>query len=143
MCNNPPMLPESLAEVFTPEYLGEERSQTYPCRPLVAHSQERRTVFSIFTGEVGLADCKRFKAALQDLCTEQASKIIVDFSSLSLTRSAAGDLVAFAAFAHGMGTRLYLYSVSPQIRALLKKLGLTPFFNYLEKEEDIITTLVV
>lgn len=143
MRTNPPILPESLAQFFTPDRLGEERSQIYPCRPLVAHSLERRTVFSSFIGEIGLADCKRFKAALQDLCTEQVSKIIVDFSGLSLTRSAAGDLVAFAAFTHGMSKRLYLYAISPQIRALLKKLGLTPFFNYLEKEEDIIATLVV
>lgn len=141
--HTPPVLSNLLTRAFTPDRLEEGRPLPYPCRSLVAHSLEHRTAFSVFSGQIGLADCELFREALQDLCTEQVHKIIVDFSALSLSKSAAGGLTAFAAFAHGQNKRLYLYAASPQIRALLQELELTPFFNYLEKEEDIIAALVV
>lgn len=136
-------LSETLCAVFTPLLQEADRPAAYPFRPLVARSFERRTVFCVCTGQIGLADCERFKASLQELCTEQTVKIIADFSALSLTKSAVGALVAVAAFTHGLNKRLYLYAPSPQVRALLKELELTPFFSYLETEDDIISTLVV
>lgn len=136
-------LSEQMAKAFTPDRHEEGRPLPYSFRPLVARSAERKTVFCVFTGQIGLADCPRFKAALQDVCTEQSLKIILDFSHLSLTKSAAGALVTFAAFCHGLNKRLYLYAASAQIRTLLKELSITPFFTYLENEDDIIATLVV
>ncbi len=136
-------LSDQLAKAFTPDRREEGRPLPYAFRPLVAHSAERKTVFSIFTGSVGLAACPLFTAALQDLCTEQAGKIILDFSQLALTKSAMGSLIGFAALCHGLNKRLYLYAASPQVRTLLQKLSLTPFFSYLENEDDIIATLIV
>lgn len=138
-----PLLSEQLSRVFTPVRVEEGRPLPYAFRPLVARSFERRTVFSVFTGQIGLADCERFKNSLQELCTEQTAKVILDFSGLSLTKSAAGALVGMAAFTHGLNKRLYLYAASAQIRALLKELELVPFFSYLETEDDIIAALVV
>lgn len=140
---NPTLLSEQLSKAFTPDRHEEGRPLPYAFRPLVARTAERKTVFCVFAGQIGLADCPLFKTAMQELCSEQSLKIILDFSNLSLTKSAAGALATFAAFCHGLNKRLYLYAASGQIRALLKELSLTPFFSYLENEDDIIATLVV
>lgn len=115
----------------------------FPCRPLVALTAERNTALGRFKGQIGLPNLLEFKAALNDLAGSASSKIILDFASVALTKSAVGTLIAFAAAMHGLSKRLYLYRAAPQVRAVLKELGLTRFFSYLETEDDVIATLVV
>ena len=118
-------------------------STRFTCRPLAARTSERNTALGRFSGQIGLPDIKEFKAALDDLVTENLIKVILDFSAVALTKSAVGILVAFAASIHGRNKRLYLYRPSAQVRSVLKELGLTAFFSYLETEDDVLATLVV
>lgn len=118
-------------------------ARRYACRPLVALSDEKNTVFAMFTGQIGLAQVPEFKAALHDLASDNPVKVILDFSDLALTKSAMGALVSFAAFMHGRNKRLYLHRCSAQVSALLEELSLSVFFSYVETEDDIIATLVV
>lgn len=138
----PALMSELLAKAMAIEPVDPYTGARFPCRPLVARSAERHTAFGIFTGQIGLSAVPEFTAALHDLSAENPLKIILDFSRLSLTKSAVGALVAFAAAVHGRNRRLYLYRVSAQIRGVLEKLNLTPFFSFLETEDDIITALV-
>lgn len=115
----------------------------FACRPLKGSTFEKDTVLGRFRGEVGLAGVNEFKAALDDLVTEKLVKVVLDLAEVSLSRTAIGALVTFAATMHGRNKRLYLYRVSDQVRTSLHQLGLTGFFSYLETEEDILTTLVI
>ena len=137
------VLGESLAKALTVEPVDPYMGPRFPCRPLTARSGERHTVFGVFTGQLGLSSVPEFAAAMRDLSSENLAKLILDFSRLSLTQSAVGALVAFAAAMHGRNRRLYLYKTSAQIRGMLKEMKLTPFFTFLETEDDIISTLVV
>ena len=133
----------SLGKALTVEPVDPYMGPRFPCRPLTARSGEHHTVFGVFTGQIGLSSVPEFAAAMRDLSSENLSKVILDFSKLSLTKSAVGALVSFAAAMHGRNKRLYLYRTSAQIRGVLKDLKLTPFFTFLETEDDIISTLVV
>ena len=137
------LLSEQLTGALYEDRWESGRELPFACRPLVARSAERKTVFAVFTGQIGLADVPVFKSALHDLTTGNPAKIIVDFADISLTKSAVGALVSFAALIHGLNKRLYLYRPSGQARAVLKELQLSPFFSFLEKEDDIIATLVI
>lgn len=136
-------LPEQLTGALYADQWEPGRTLPYACRPLVARSAERKTIFAVFTGQLGLADVPAFKAALHDLTCDNPLKVIVDFSRISLTKSAVGALVSYAALMHGLNKRLYLFRASAQVRAVLKELQLTAFFSCLETEDDIIATLVV
>lgn len=140
---NQNVLPQALATALTPDWREEGKPPVFSFRPLVARSLERRTVFCVFSGQIGLADCERFQAALNDLCIEQTAKIILDLSGLALSKSAVGTLVVFAALTHGLNKRLYLYAASPQIKTMLRQMELGSFFNYLETEDDVIATIVI
>ena len=137
-----PVLTERLSKLLLVEPVDPYMGPRFPCRPLVARSAERHTVFCIFSGQIGLSAVPEFTAAMHELYTEGLAEAILDFSRLSLTKSAVGALVAFAASMHGRNKRLYLYAVSPQIRGVLKELSLDPYFSFLETEDDIIATLV-
>lgn len=115
----------------------------FSCRPLAAHTAERSTALGRFRGQIGLPNMTEFKAALGDLVFDNLSKLILDLGAASLSKSAVGALIGFAAAMHGRNKRLYLYRPSSQVRAVLKELGLTAFFSYLETEDDILATLVV
>ena len=115
----------------------------FPCRPLAARTAERCSSLGRFRGQIGLPNQSEFKDALNDLMSDHLSKVILDFASVTLTKSAVGTLIDFAAAVHGHRKRLYLYRPSSQVRALLKELSLAPYFSYLETEDDIIATLVV
>jgi anti-anti-sigma regulatory factor len=137
-----PVLEENLSKVLILEPVDPYMGPRFPCRPLVAYSAERHTAFGMFIGQIGLSAIPEFKAAMHDLSTENLSKIILDFSQLSLTKSGVGALVAFAAATHGRNKRLYLYRTSAQILSVLKELNLTRYFSFLETEDDVIATLV-
>ena len=115
----------------------------FVCRPVAARSSERNTSYGFFVGEIGIAGLGEFKEALFDLAKEDLSKVIVDLCAATLSRTAVGALVAFAASMHGRNKRLYIYHPSPQVRALLKDMKLFDFFTFLETEDDVILTLVV
>lgn len=115
----------------------------YACRPIAVCTAERNTCLGRFVGQIGLADVPEFEEALHDLATANPSKVILDLAEVSLTKSAVGALLSFAAAMHGHNKRLYLYRPSEQIQAVLKELDLTPFFNVLREENDVIATLVV
>lgn len=115
----------------------------FACRPLAASTSERSTIIARFKGDIGLPNRQEFADALDDLYTDNPLKIILDFAEASLTRSALGILLGFAATAHGRNKRVYLYRPSEQMRALLWELGLSCFFTYLETEDDVIASLVV
>ena len=132
----------SLAKILAAD-IDEIEAVRFPCRPLAAYTAERSTALGRFRGQIGLPNLQEFKDALNDLVSENLSKVILDFAAVSLTKSIVGALIAFAAAMHGRGKRLYLYRPSHQVRAVLKDLGLTAFFSYLETEDDIIATLVV
>ena len=134
---------DNLAKTLLADPVDPYMGPRFPCRPLTARSRERHTAFGMFTGQIGLSSVPEFTAAMRDLTSDNLSKVIFDFSQLTLTKSAAGALVAFAAAMHGRNKRLYLYRTSSQIRGLLKELKLAPFFSFLETENDIIATLVV
>ena len=132
----------SLARILA-EDIDQAEAGLFPCRPLAAHTAERSTALGRFRGQIGLPNLKEFKAALGDLVLDNLSKLILDLAAVSLSKSAVGALVGFAAAMHGRNKRLYLYRPSHQVRAVLKELGLTAFFSYLETEDDIVATLVV
>ena len=137
-----PVLTEHLSKVLLVEPFDPCMKPRFPCRLLVAHSTERHTVFGVFSGQIGLSAVPEFTAAMHDLLSENLSKVVLDFSQLSLTKSAVGALVAFAAAMHGRNRRLYLYQTSAQIRDVLRELKLTLYFSFLETEDDLITTIV-
>ncbi len=138
-----PLLDSALRKVLIVDPIDPDSGPRFPCRPLTARGQEGHTMFGVFTGQIGLSGVPEFTAALRDLASsEHRSKIILDFSRLSLTRSATGALVDFAAAMHGRNKRLYLYKTSSQIRGVLKELKLSSFFSFLETEDDIIAALV-
>ena len=132
----------SLAKILAAD-IDQAEAGPFPCRPLAAHTAERSTALGRFRGQIGLPNLKEFKAALGDLVLDNLSKLILDLAAVSLSKSAVGALVGFAAAMHGRNKRLYLYRPSHQVRAVLKELGLTAFFSYLETEDDIVATLVV
>ena len=132
----------SLAKILA-EDIDQAEAGPFPCRPLAAHTAERSTALGRFKGQIGLPNLKEFKAALGDLVLDNLSKLILDLAAVSLSKSAVGALIGFAAAMHGRNKRLYLYRPSHQVRAVLKELGLTAFFSYLETEDDIVATLVV
>jgi anti-anti-sigma regulatory factor len=137
-----PTLTERLSKVFIVVPVDPYMEPRFPCRPLVAYSVERHTALGVFNGQIGLSAVPEFTAAMHDLITENLDKVILDFAQLSLTKSAVGALVGFAAAIHGRNKRLYLYRASPQICAMLKALNLTPYFSFLETEDDVIATTV-
>jgi anti-anti-sigma regulatory factor len=136
-------LPEGLADALRVEFSATGNTQRFACRPLAAHSVERHTAYGVFSGQIGLSDMPDFSAAMHTLVTENLNKVILDFSGVTLTKSAVGSLVGFAAAMHGLNKRLYLFRCSPQVRAVLKELHLLPFFSFLESEDDIIAALAV
>ena len=133
----------AIARILAADINEEVDGVRFPCRPFAAQTAERSTSLGRFKGQIGLANQKEFKAALDDLVLEHRSKVILDFETVVLSKSAVGVLVGFAAAMHGRNKRLYLYRPAPQVRATLKELGLRAFFSYLETEDDIIATLVV
>ena len=120
-----------------------DEAPRFACRPLAASTSGRSTVIGRFKGDIGLPNRQEFKDALDDLIADNPLKLMLDLSEPSLTRSAVGILVDFAATGLGRNKRMYLYRPSEQVRALLKELKLTDFFSYLETEEDVIASLVV
>ena len=133
----------ALARILASDINEEAEGVRFPCRPYAAYTSERNTSLGRFKGQVGLPNLKEFKASLDDLVSENLSKVILDLASITLSKSAVGVLVGFAAAMHGRNKRLYLYRPSAQIRAMLKELGISAFFSYLDTEDDIIATLVV
>ncbi|MDR2124127.1 MAG: STAS domain-containing protein [Desulfovibrio sp.] len=132
---------EGLAEILTLDVAEYEAGSRYACRSFSAYGSERQTVFGCFQGRIALNDNQEFKAALYDLVSENASKVILDFKDVYLSRSAVGVLVGFAASMHGRNKRFYLYRPSLQVRASLQELELMPFFRILESESDVIAGL--
>jgi len=137
------VLTERLSKVLIVEPVDPYMGARFPCRPLVARSAEKHTAFAIFSGQIGLSAVPEFTAAMHDLSAENLVEAVLDFSRLSLTNSAVGALIEFAAAMHGRGRRLYLYQTSAQIRGALTTLQLTPYFRFLETEDDVIATLVM
>jgi anti-anti-sigma regulatory factor len=133
----------ALARILLVDITHEPEGIRFPFRPLVAYTADRCTVLGRFKGQIGLLNQKTFEASLDDLVSENLSKIILDLAAVSLTKSVAATLIDFAAAMQGSNRRLYLYRPSGQVRALLKELGITAFFSYLESEDDIIATVVI
>ncbi|MDL2267584.1 hypothetical protein LJC46_06315 [Desulfovibrio sp. OttesenSCG-928-G15] len=129
---------QDLFSVLQVEEAGTGETPRFPCCPLRAYSMERHTVYGRFTGQIGLARSAEFLEAMYDLSTGQAMRVILDFSDMQLSKSAAGELVSFAANMFGRNKRLYLYKISPQINKLLNELTLRGFFTTIETEDDII-----
>jgi len=138
-----PILTERLSKALILEPFDPYMGPRFPCRPLVAHSAEKHTVFAIFSGQIGLPTVPEFTAAMHNLLTDHLVEVILDLSRLSLTKSGVAALVGFAASMHGRNRRLYLYRTSAQIRGELKDLQLIPYFRFLEAEDDVIATLVM
>lgn len=120
-----------------------DQKPVFACRPRTVSTTARDTVVSEFTGTIGIAQLDEFKQALDDLVTDRLHKLILDFSSVDLSRTAIGALTSFAASMYGRNKKLYIYQPSPQLRSTLRDLSLTPFFNVLETQEDILLTLFV
>ena len=119
------------------------RDGEFPCCPVVAQTKEHSTVVGRFIGDIGLARAAEFKQALRALIIGDLHKIILDFQAVTLTRTAVGALVGFAASVQGHNRRLYLYRPSRQICDLLKELELLEFFSILESEDDVLVRLTV
>ena len=136
-------LPEGLTDALQVEFSATGQTQRFACRPLAARSAESHTAYGRFAGQISLSNTPDFSAAMHDLISENIDKIILDFSDVTLTKSAAGALICFAAAMHGRNKRLYLFKCQPQVLALLKELGLLPFFSFQETVEDILASLVV
>lgn len=115
----------------------------HPCRPAALFLPEGSTSLGRFYGTIGLSEQAAFRAALGDLINDAVMKIILDLGSASLTRSAVGTLVAFAADAHGRNKGLYLFRPVEKTRVVLEELCISRFFTFLETEEDVIATLAV
>ncbi len=132
-----------LTKALAADIVTVDAAAPFSCRPLHGRTAERDTALGRFRGEIGLPNLAEFKAALNDLVMNTVLKVILDFAEVSLSRSAVGALVGFAAAMHGRNKRLYLFRPSAQVRKTLKDLGLTGFFTVLETEDDILATLVV
>jgi anti-anti-sigma regulatory factor len=114
----------------------------FACCPVI-HTRENSTVIGRFTGAIGLPQIREFREALLSLTAEGMEKVILDFAAVSLSRTAMGALVAFTASVRGNDKRMYLYRASQEVRALLAELELTPFFYFLETEDDVLMALAV
>jgi anti-anti-sigma regulatory factor len=123
--------------------LATVRNGKFACCPVIARTKENNTVIGRFTGAIGLSRIKEFREALFSLTAEDMEKVILDFETVSLSRTAMGVLVAFTASIRGNDKRMYLYRASCEVRALLEELELMPFFYFLETEDDVLMTLVV
>lgn len=121
--------------------LSEVRNPPHPCRPSALFLPEGSTAMGRFYGSIGLADQQAFMAALGSLVTDNALKIILDLGAASLTRSAVGTLVAFAADVYGRNKSLYLFRPAEKTRFILDELGISPFFSFLDTEDDVVATL--
>lgn len=115
----------------------------FSCCPLIAYTAGHNTVLGRFRGEIGLPTLIDYRNALISLVSGNVMKIILDLQAVTLSKSAMGELVTFAATVFGRQKRLYLYRPSEQVRCSLHDLGLTPFFSVLGTENDILATLVV
>lgn len=133
----------SVVEGGIPPHGHEYVVSPFACRPFKGTSAERDTVVSFFKGEIGIAELEEFKGALNELVTDRLHKLIIDLSHISLSRTALGALVNFAASIYGRNKKLYLYNPSPQLRTSLAELGLASLFNVLETEEDILIALFI
>jgi anti-anti-sigma factor len=123
--------------------LAEAGEGKFACCPIVAHTRENSTVIGRFTGAIGLPQIPEFREALYSLAMEGMEKVILDFETVSLSRTAMGVLVAFTASIRGNDKRMYLYRASREVRALLDELELTSFFYFLETEDDVLMALTV
>jgi anti-anti-sigma regulatory factor len=115
----------------------------FACCPVIARTRENSTVIGRFTGSIGLPQIGEFRDALFSLTAEGMERVILDFATVSLSRTAMGVLVAFTASVRGNDKRMYLYRASQEVRALLAELELTPFFYFLETEDDLLMALAV
>lgn len=116
---------------------------SFACRPFTGITAERDTVLSSFKGEIGVEGIDEFKNALNDLVTDRLHKLIIDLSAISLSRTALGTLVNFAASIYGRNKKLYLYAPSPQVRSSLAELELTSLFSVLETQEEILIAIFI
>ena len=123
--------------------LAAVREGNFACCPVIARTRENSTVIGRFTGAIGLPQIREFREALYSLPAEGMEKIILDFETVSLSRTAMGVLVAFTASIRGNDKRMYLYRPSKEVLALLDELDLLPFFYFLETEDDVLMALVV
>jgi anti-anti-sigma factor len=123
--------------------LSSVKGPKFPCCPVVAQTKENSTIVGRFSGDIGLPQLAEFKQAMHSLIVGGLEKIVVDFASVNLTRTAVGALVNFAASVQGNNKKLYLYRPSRQVRDLLAELELTGFFAILENEDDILIRLNV
>lgn len=137
------LLLKDFVDILTTDINRIGTDMMYSCRPLKGATAEQDTVLGRFRGKIGLAGCQEFQVALNELVTDRRVKIILDFADVSLSRTAIGVLVNFAASMYGRNKRLYLYRASEQVMSSLSCLGLKDFFSFLETEEDILITLVI
>ncbi|MDR0339825.1 MAG: STAS domain-containing protein [Desulfovibrio sp.] len=131
-----------LAGLFKPDRSEPGGKEGFEFHKFTARSSERHTVLGVFGGRIGLPSATEFKAVLQRLGGDETDKIMLDFCDCTLTRSALGVLVEYAASVHGRNKHLYLYRPSGQVRANLKELELSGFFSVLNDEHDVIVSTV-
>lgn len=115
----------------------------FSCRPFRAVTAERDTVISRFQGEISIENLEEFKRALDELVTDRLHKFILDLSTVTLTPTAMGVLVNFAAGIYGRNKKLYIYNPSQQVRDSLGELHLARMFNVLETHEDILIAIFI
>ena len=137
------LLLKDFIDILTTDINGVSNDMFFSCRPLKGATAEQDTVLGRFRGKIGLADATEFQKALDDMVNDRRVKIILDFADVTLSRSALGILVSFAARIYGRNKHLYLYRPSEQILASMESLGVSGFFTFLKTEEDILLTLVV
>ena len=137
------LLLKDFIDILTTDINGVGNDMFFSCRPLKGATAEQDTVLGRFRGKIGLANAKEFQKALDDMVNDRRVKIILDFADVSLSRTAIGTLVSFAASTYGRNKSLYLFRPSEQIVTSLEDIGIIGFFSFLNTEEDILLTLVV
>ncbi len=133
---------QSLREALQ-QNLAEVENPKRPCRPVGLLLPEGSASLGRFHGSIGSAELEDFKGALAELNGENILKVFLDLADVSLSRSAVGELTAFAADIHCGNRRLYLFRPTEKIRAVLDELNISRFFSLLEDEDDVIAGLAV
>ena len=111
--------------------------------PIMAQSLEKSVVIARFSGSIGLDKLAEFSATLNNLITDSVMRVILDFSSSSISRTALGALISFAAAMHGRNKRLYIYKPGEKLLVDLAELELKGYFVFLRSQEEALLKLVV
>ncbi len=91
-------------------------------------------------GRITFIDSPEFKATVEELCSDSATSIILDFSKVEyLDSSAIGSLISIIRSIRGVNKTVRCRKIPPKVLNMLRTIYLTDFFNIVEEEPSQTT----